>query len=509
MDAERARAANAAIVEDKAMRRRNVFGFIQPRWMPIVVAVGIAIAMASRALTTQPSARKLTNEEAASHVLSRLSFGPRVLEVGAVSSIGWKNWVDEQFHPEAMSDYLADKIVAERCPSLTLTMTEFQRFANKEEETDKLKRQLVDSIILRAAYSRRQFQEVMISFWRDHFNVYFDKVPLLATHYEINALRPNVFGKFEELLLATAKHPAMLVYLDNHVSRGGRLNENYARELMELHTLGADNGYTQDDVIALARTLTGWTCGPGSGASGSEYGFTFRPDMHDTGEATVVGLHLDGTGGVTDGELVIRHLANHPNTARFISTKLCRYLVHDDPPESLVASVAETFLASKGDLREVYRAIVFSPDFMDARYYRTKFKTPFEFVVGVLRTTGAQIESTEHVSKALSGMGQAVYECVEPTGYYDQAESWLDPGVMVYRWNFAIELVLGKVDGIKVGDEFTEQVLKAEQATRTKKIMEIVLPGVTDSATKRLILQTGDIREMVALALGSPAYQQQ
>lgn len=475
----------------------------------IGVAAMMTVALMAIAAPPDQSARKLTPHEAASHVLSRLAFGPRVDEVGGVATIGWRNWVDEQLRPDAMSDYLADKLVAERCPSLGLSLSEFQQFADQEKEIEKLKGELVDSIILRAAFSRRQFQEVIVSFWRDHFNVYFEKVPLLATHYEEHALRPNVFGKFEDLLLATAKHPAMMVYLDNHVSRGGRLNENYARELMELHTLGADKGYTQDDVIALARTLTGWTCGPNSGENRNEYGFAFRPEMHDSGEATVVGLRLDGEGGMADGERAIKHLANHPNAARFISWKLCRYFVADDPPESLVNRVAETFRASQGDLKAVYRAIVFSPEFMDARHYRAKFKTPFEFVVSVLRTTGARVESTERLAKELRVMGQGVYECVEPTGYFDQAEAWLDPGVMVYRWNFAIELVLGKVEGVTIGEQFSEQVLKAEQATRTKNVMDIVLPGVSDPATKKVVFRTGDIREMVALAIGSPAYQQQ
>lgn len=470
------------------------------------LSLTVVLALAADALSDPPPVRRLTDKEATSHVLNRLAFGPRPGDVSHVSSLGWKNWVDEQLRPESINDYLADSTIRKQCPSLSLSLGELQQIGSDEKRIAKLKGELVASSVWRAAYGRRQLQEVVVDFWRNHFNVYFDKVPLLASHYETHVLREHAFGKFEDLLLATARHPAMLVYLDNYVSRGGRLNENYARELMELHTVGVDNGYTQQDVTELARTLTGWTCGKrGDG----EYGFMFRPEMHDSGATTVMGLRLDGAGGEADGERAIRHLANHPNTARFISRKLCRRFIDDHPSDAVVERVADTFVATGGDLREVYRAIIDSPEFLDARHYRSQFKTPFEFVVSVLRTTGAEIESTEHLAKELDNMGQPIYGCVEPTGYYDEAEAWLDPGVMVYRWNVSIALVLGKLEGVKVGNEFTEEVLQATQETRTKKILEHVLPAVSDTATKKLLLDTGDIREMVALALGSAAFQQQ
>jgi uncharacterized protein (DUF1800 family) len=364
---------------------------------------------------------------------------------------------------------------------------------------------------LRAVHSKRQFQEVIVEFWRNHLNVDVNKVPFLATHYEENVLRKYAFGKFEDLLLASARHPAMLVYLDNYVSNKKGVNENYARELMELHTLGVDNYYTQKDVVALAHVLTGWTCGWRDGPSGEkEYVSYFDAKAHDPVPGTVVGLELDGSGGMADGEKAIRHLANHEGTAQFICQKLCRYLVNDAPPGPLVDNVAEVFRKTGGDLREVYRAIIFSPDFLSPKCYRAKFKTPFEFTVSVLRTTDADITNPQPVFRELQLMGQPIYECVEPTGYSDQQEAWLDPGVMVYRWNFAIQLVTDKFDGAKIGSAFADEVLRPAMTARTRKVMYMTMPGVTDARTEKLLLAyTYDLRAMVAFALGSPSFQQQ
>jgi len=383
---------------------------------------------------------------------------------------------------------------------------------SSETERGRIKRELIDAVILRAVYSQRQFQEVIAEFWRNHFNVDVNKVPALAMHYEENVLRKHAFGKFEDLLLATAKHPAMLVYLDNYVSKAGGLNENYARELMELHTLGVDNGYTQRDVIDLARVLTGWTCGArarGRSARGQEFGFFFNEAAHDTNPATVVGLQLDGFGGMADGEKAIRHLARLRGTAEFISTKLCRYLVSDAPTKALVGRIADVFQKSGGDLREVYKAIIFSLEFTHSRNYRSKFKTPFEFMVSVLRATDSDITSTQRIVREMAIMGQPIYECVEPTGYSDAAEAWLDPGVLVFRWNFAIQLVQDKVSGVKAGPAFLNPLLKTSPGNLTHKVRSMILPGISEPATEKMMAQTSDPRVMVALVLGSPSFQQQ
>jgi uncharacterized protein (DUF1800 family) len=387
-----------------------------------------------------------------------------------------------------------------------MSLAEFLERARDEGRSARgdVKEELKEAVLLRAVTSKRQFREVVAEFWRNHFNVDVNKVPFLATHYEEHALRPHAFGKFEDLLLAVAKHPAMLVYLDNYVSTRRGVNENYARELMELHTLGVDNGYTQKDVEALARVLTGWTCG----WRGKEYRFYFNADAHDPSPATVVGLKLPGTGGAADGEAAIRHLARHPGTVQFLATKLCRYFVSDTPPPALVDRVAKVFLDTGGDLPAVYRAIVFSPEFISPKAYRAKFKTPFEFTVSALRATDAKIESPRHVFRRLALMGQPVYEHVEPTGYSDLREAWLDPGVMLYRWNFAIELVTDKAPGVAVGPAFAERVLKAAPADRPRRVAEAILPGESDARTRQMMAATADVRAVVAYALGSPSFQQ-
>ena len=466
--------------------------------------------MAATPAHAQTTSRKLTNFEAASHVLNRLAFGPRAGEVPDTVRMGWQDWAEQQLEPDKIDDSAAEKMIAERCPSLSWSLTKlYEHEGKKDDKKDALKKELADSVLLRAVYSQRQFQEVMVEFWRNHFNVDFNKVPYLAAHYEEHAIREHVFGRFEDLLLATAKHPAMRVYLDNYISRRYGINENYGRELMELHTLRADNGYTQHDVIDLARVLTGWTCGWRPGPSERrQYESFFDSNMHDTGPASVVGLSLDGRAGEEEGERAIHHLARLPGTAHFISLKLCRYLVNDNPPETLVERTAQAFQRHLGDLREVYRAILFSPEFMEAANYRAKFKTPFMFVASALRTTDANIESTDRLHEELKLMGQPLCEFLEPTGYSQQAEAWRDPGIMVYRWNLAIEIVQGKLDGVKIGPAFEKQMLKKSNLARTKQAMLMVLPGVNDAATEKLISQSGDLQVMVALALGSPGFQQ-
>ncbi len=451
---------------------------------------------------------KLSDFEAASHVLNRLAFGPTTGQVPEVTRGGWRKWVEEQLNPQSIVDERMRQILEEKCPSLKMGLSQLQ--ALDEKQNKRIKTELVDSVLLRAVYSKRQLNEVMVGFWRNHFNVDVNKVPLLATHYEENVLRTHVFGKFEDLLLATAKHPAMLFYLDNYVSKDGRLNENYAREIMELHTLGVDNGYTQKDVIEMARVLTGWTCGWSGEGSQREYGPFFSAAMHDDAPATVIGLSLSGEGGEADGEKAIRHLAGHPNTARFISAKLCRFLVSDQPSDALVDRVAAVFRRTGGDLSRVYRAIIFSSEFISGDNYRSKFKTPLEFMASVLRATDARVESTGRLTQALALMGQPTYECLEPTGYYDKAEAWLDPGVMIYRWNFALDLVQNKLKGVKIGKKFIENVLDSRsQKDQAHRIVMMVMPGVLDVSTKKLVARAKDARVMLAAALGSPGFQQQ
>ncbi|MCC7475204.1 MAG: DUF1800 domain-containing protein [Pirellulales bacterium] len=466
-----------------------------------VAAIATPLGAAER------SSRSLTRGQSAQHVLTRLAFGPRPGQITEVDRLGWQKWVERQLDPTTIDDEAIASRIARECPSLLLDISKLQEMdvkGVKQVAKEQIKSELKSAVLLRAVYSERQFQEVIVDFWRNHFNVDVNKVPFLATHYEEHVLRQHAFGKFDDFLLATARHPAMLVYLDNHVSNKNGLNENYARELMELHTLGVDNGYTQDDVIALARVLTGWTCGWRDG----EYRQFFNSRAHDSTPVTLLGEKVENRDEAA-GEATIQRLARHPNTAKFISTKLCRYLVNDHPSEELVDYVAGVFRESNGDLPAVYRAIILSPQFTNAANFRAKVKTPIEFTVSALRSVAADIESPQRTLRQIALMGQPIYECLEPTGYSDQREAWLDPGVMVYRWNFSIQMVSGRLEGVSGGEHFVQPVLDSPANQRARMVMKLLLPGVRDRKLEEALLFTNDPRILTAYVLGSPAFQQQ
>jgi uncharacterized protein (DUF1800 family) len=346
--------------------------------------------------------------------------------------------------------------------------------------------ELSEQKILRAVYSERQLQEVLTDFWFNHFNVDARKNRdrFLLTEYERDAIRPHVLGKFRDLLGATAKSPAMLFYLDNWISVdpngphpvvtppriargpfGGRvvvpgmvrqppqgknapkgLNENYGRELMELHTLGVDGGYTQKDVTEVARAFTGWTIeNPRQGG-----GFVFNPRLHDMGQKIVLGHVIAAGGDQSDGERVLDLLASHPSTARFIATKLVRRFVSDTPPPALVDRAAARFLATKGDLREVMHTILTSKEFRAPDAYAAKVKSPFEFVVSAVRALGAEVDDATPLVGRLRQLGMPLYQCQPPTGYKDTADAWINTGALVARMNFAVALTEGKVRGTAV-----------------------------------------------------------
>jgi uncharacterized protein (DUF1800 family) len=293
----------------------------------------------------------------------------------------------------------------------------------------------------------------------------------------------------------------------------GGLNENYARELMELHTLGVDGGYTQKDVTELARVLTGWSIGrPEQGA-----GFVFRAPLHDIGTKTVLGTPFPPGGGIEEGEEMIRILARHPSTARHIAFKLCRRFVADDPPKPLVDRVASRFLETGGDLRETVRAIVTSEEFFDPQYYRAKVKSPFEYVVSALRAVGAAPEDALPIARQLAQMGEPLYLCQPPTGYSDTAEAWVSTGALVARLNFALQLAANKVPGTWTA---VESLVPPENAADAKKAADALACALVDgelsSETKHTLEQRiGEMSPRPALPviagliLGSPEFQRQ
>jgi uncharacterized protein (DUF1800 family) len=319
-------------------------------------------------------------------------------------------------------------------------------------------RDLAESKLLHVVYGNRQLEEVLTDFWYNHFNVFLEKGAdhYLVTQYERDAIRPHVLGKFRDLLEATAKSPAMLFYLDNWQSagagpapaRGQRrgLNENYGRELLELHTLGVDGGYTQQDVTETARCFTGWTIRqPERGGD-----FFFNPRMHDTGEKTVLGVKIPAGGGIEDGEKVLDILAHHPSTARFISRELAQRFVADDPPPELVARMAQVFLKTDGDLREVMKTMFDSKEFWSAGAYRSKMKSPLEFVASAVRASGAGVDYAFNLSEQVARLGQPPYRKQEPTGYSNLGREWMNSAGLLARMNFAVQLAANRIPGVIV-----------------------------------------------------------
>jgi len=325
--------------------------------------------------------------------------------------------------------------------------------------------ELQQAKVARAVYSERQLEEVMTDFWFNHFNVFWnkDQDQYFVTSYERDVIRPNALGKFHDLLVATAKSPAMLFYLDNWLSIGPNsqasgvkpgtlpkpgapvrgLNENYGRELLELHTLGVDGGYTQADVTQTARVFTGWTIQP----MDQGWGFVFDPKKHDPGPKVVLNTTI-AEEGVNEGMKVLDMLAKSPATARFISTKLARRFVADDPPPALVDQMARAFLQSDGDIKEVLRAMFRSKEFWSPAIYRKKVKTPLEFVASAVRATATQMQNPAPVVQSLNKMGMPLYQMQPPTGYSMQAAAWMNSDALLERLNFSLSLTSGGMNGV-------------------------------------------------------------
>jgi uncharacterized protein (DUF1800 family) len=398
------------------------------------------------------------DDHTTTHVLERTSFGARPGDLAHIRAVGIDRYIDEQLHPERLSDAGVDARLADlrtlRMSSKEIAETFELPALEARKAAATVVLELQQQKILRAIYSSRQLQEVLVDFWFNHFNVDARKGAdrFLLTEYERDVIRPHVFGTFRDLLEATAKSPAMLFYLDNWMSAdpNGRkgLNENYGRELMELHTLGVDGGYTQKDVTEVARALTGWTIDrPRLGG-----GFTFNARLHDDGEKLVLGHVIRRGGGERDGEEVLDLLARHPSTARFIATKLARRFVSDTPPPALVDRVATRFLETDGDIREVVRTILTSPEFFSADAYRAKVKTPFEFVVSAARATGADVRDARPLARQVEELGMPLYKCQPPTGYKDTADAWVNTGALVGRMNFGLALAANKIRGVVVSN---------------------------------------------------------
>src|SRR5665213_674522 len=527
-----------------------------------VSLLAILIGMTGCAANPRPAAPRTSqpiDTRTIIHILNRTTFGPRPGDIARFQALGWREYLEEQLHPETIADNALQASLA-TLPALAVSSRAFateyyrpmvaarQEFTNtqkppnggprlpylrghllpmvavslpgsdkpvtvlqqppvtaEEVQFQRANQQVFEALqaqkLLRAVYSERQPQEVLTDFWFNHFNVDASKIedrPVMVA-YERDAIRPHVLGKFRDLLEATARSPAMLFYLDNWLSSappaparlrpgsrpapstsavvsGRGLNENYGRELMELHTLGVDGGYTQRDVIDVARCFTGWTMtNPHDGL-----GFLFDDRKHDHAEKRVLGHRIKAGRGLEDGEDVLDILARHPATARFIATKLVRRFVSDDPPPALVDRVAQTFRRTDGDLREVMRTILTSPEFLAPAAIGAKIKNPFEFVVSALRATNATITNPRSFVGTIAALGEPLYQCQPPTGYGDRTAVWINTGTLLSRLNFALGLAANGLNAAKVdirsvvppddlspGTHAAIESVRASAATRT------------------------------------------
>lgn len=525
------------------------------------------LALAALAVPCAAQGEKLDARERALHLLSRFSFGPTPAELARVLELGEEAWLDEQLGE------LDDPALEARLevyptiglPALDVWARTYERTPEDatpeerrriREQNDAPRRELMAATATRAVHAHGQLREVLVDFWRNHFNVSYTKggpAQQLLTEWDEAVLRAHAFAPFAELLSATAHAPAMLHYLDNSSSRrpstgaelaeierrirratGSRaageraadlalqrgLNENYARELLELHTLGVDNGYRQKDVVALAEILTGWTWS----RTDEGWSYRFRGDLHVQGSKRFLGQRIQGEveKGEQEGQAVLELLADERGTSEFLALKLARHFVDDDPPPRLVADLAAAFRKHDGRPDEVLRALVDHPAFWSREHYRTKFKTPQEFVFSALRATEAEVDDWNDVLRRLRDMGQPIYHCDDPTGWYDTAEAWLDPGVLALRWEFASDLANGRVKGVRLGPavfaDVSDDVPVHEWSTRlTARVLPAGAGLATQVALDRAAAQSfaEDAppetlrRRLLALLLGSPDFQRQ
>ncbi len=371
--------------------------------------------------------------------LTRITFGPRPEEVERAGQIGLDNFIDEQLAYETVDD----PEVAPRLAALSTLEMSAPELAELEKRGQPVT-ELMTAAILRAVYSRRGLYEHMVHFWTDHFNIYIGKNQdrVLKTVDDREVIRPHALGKFRHLLSASVHSPAMLVYLDNAASTKDGPNENYARELMELHTLGVDGGYSQADVEQAARALTGWTVRRRTGE------FFFDARIHDDGEKAILGAAFPAGQGMGDGEQLIEMLAGHPSTARYVAAKLVVRFVSDQPPASLVERAAAAFTQTDGDLVKVMGTILHSEEFRAS--LGGKLKRPFDFVASALRQTSAETDASRAILYMLTQMGQRPFFWPAPNGYPEVGAAWLNSNDLLARWNFALGLAAGALRDTQV-----------------------------------------------------------
>ncbi|HZS45781.1 MAG TPA: DUF1800 domain-containing protein [Blastocatellia bacterium] len=557
----------------------------------LTAILSIPIVPASTSRTNVSAATVASQDQAIVHLLNRITYGPRPGDVERVKEMGVNAFIEEQLHPERIEDSkITDRV--KQFETLNENTQELYSMQPKELVTE-----LQQAKVLRAIYSERQLNEVMVDFWQNHFNVFVGKGAdrFLMTAYDRDTIRPHAMGKFKDLLLATAESPAMLFYLDNwmnstpnvdyaEVAREVRaerqqngqmpnpnfpgginrpvrpgggfggvgggigairrqqqrqqqqqkqaqgvlgknrklgINENYAREIMELHTLGVNGGYTQKDVIEVAKCLTGWSIRQPR----NDGEFVFREGMHEKGDKFVLGQKINA-GGMRDGLQVIDLLAHHPSTAKFISTKLVRRFVSDNPPQSLVDKVAQTFMSTDGDIRSMLKTIFTSQEFNSPDNYRAKMKTPLEMAISAVRAVGGEATDASAIVRQVGRMGMPLYQAQPPTGYPDVAESWINTGLLLERMNFALQLAANKLPGVSVDvkqlapganpkepatytDHLIKEILHGSVSQQTMVALNKPMPQLTSTRFdgNGTVADNAPLVKTVALLLGSPEFQ--
>ena len=519
--------------------------------------------------------------DSAVHVLNRLAYGPIPGQVDRLSREGVWRWIDRQLDPgripdEALEsrerqfsllDYSRDDLSAaffafqreqrQRQQAMTesgdsgSSQTMDRRMDSQGRQLRQLRGQVGQLAVVRAVTSNRQLQEVMVDFWTNHFNVYLAKGldRILLPYYIEETIRPHALGQFEDLLMATARDPAMLFYLDNvqsvspgsippglkrqlnRMGPGGSgpaardsllqrlerrmpqgLNENYARELLELHTLGVDGGYTQEDVIAVARIFTGWSLS----RRDDKVRFQFNAWAHDSEEKVVLGQRFEAGGDQTEGESLLAFLANHPSTMHHVTAKLCARFVSDAPSPGCVDAGVEAWRNTRGNIGAVVRAIVASPEFWAAANQGTKVKTPLEFTVSAVRAVGGTPDNRPGLAQTVANLGQPLYLQAAPTGYPESQDEWVNSGALLKRMNVALALAGNNLPGVSVDlattipltggiDELVEAVnqsiLAGLMTESTRQVIRRELADVPDPKARRILA--------VGLAIGGPEFQQQ
>ncbi len=504
------------------------------------------------------NAAAMPSEQREIHVLNRLAFGPSPEDIEHVKSVGVEKYIEEQLSPNSIS--LPQSLVDQLNALSTLRLSAAELFVEygppsyRGLQGDKMAiqkarqraRVIVDQAVharlIRAVESPRQLEEVMVNFWFNHFNVFAQKGldHLWIGSYEHEAIRPYALGRFRDLLGATAKDPAMLFYLDNWQntapnSPGARgnfkgLNENYARELMEIHTLGVDGGYTQQDVITLARILTGWGFRrPGqppparvaraAAAQQTENVsntniFYFDPNRHDFSTKVFLGHAIKGS-GIGEGEQALDILAEHPSTARHLSYELAQYFVSDNPPKSLVDRMTREYLNTRGDIRSVLKALFHSPEFWDEQYFGKKFKTPYEYVISAVRAAGTPVTNTRPLYGTMAGLGMPLYLCQTPDGYKNTQEAWLNPNAMTQRLNFATVLAAGRLQLNQPPANRMEQMGETKTSATDNRLARVEpvdstrlihVVGAMLSAETKTAIENSRPEFRAPLILGSPGF---